>query len=603
MAFETIPDIKEAIKLKESELEDRRSIMQSDFDDGYALIPYQAKKKYEAYTSSQPRNFFDKVLDGVNRAQVTIQVHLPENATEEEKKASSDGELYLFGALNAIDRRLDRRGEPPLRQGLGFLMCIRGWLAMRALVYLPKDESEVVFDVQPWDILHTTWEMGPNGVIWAAHKYKATRSQIQAEYPEFVFPSNSRLNPFSPTNPSEYEVVDFYDETNNAVIIGDAFAKELTSHEVGHTPIYISRVGSMPTIQNKDLESTLEHQGDSVWSSSRGLITPRNKWISWVMDNAKRSIVGSLVHKSKDGTKKLKGDPYENYQEIPIDENESIEPLQLPSMPPEAGAALGMIQEDWQQSTLPYPLAYGGTKEAMSGRALSVLADATRSVYSPRTGTLARAYTWLCEELFRQFVNNGKAIELSGYNSKDVYFTVKTLPDSIDPEWFVSVTVEPRMPRDKEAEIMMALSATSEQPGKLPLVSQDTAREEYLRLRDPAAEENKVLAEKGKSLPPIIAKQIAAALKDAGREDLANEVALLFEQQQPTNGVVPPGQVPPPGQMPPPGQAPPMQVPPLPPELVEAIVGILVQVGSPEVAEALLNALGVPLPEVANAPA
>jgi len=580
MPFDSVEEITEAINQKESDLSTLRTRMQEDFD-LYTLTDYEAedgkgtkRKGYQSYTSSSPRNFFDKVLDGLNRAELSIQIKLPEKASEEERRAASQGELYLFGALAAIDGRQANRGEPPLREALGFNMCARGWLSMRVLVYVEKKET--VFDVVPWDPLHVTWEVGSKGLLWAAFKRRLTKAQIKAEY---------GIDP----EKNEADAIDFWDEERNSVIIDGAFVKAPKKHNIGHVPIFINAVGSMPTLQSTqlegatDTESLMEYRGDSVWTAARKLYKPFNKAVSRLMDIQERSVAGSLVHKSKDGTKKLEGDPYLTYQEIVIEDGEEITPLELPKAPPETAAILGIIDKDISQSTLPYPLAYGGTAEAMSGRALSVLQDATRSIYSPRTGLMSQAYIWLGKELLSQFANKGiKPVELMGNKESGDFFVVKAKPGDINTGWFVSVKVEPRMPRDKEAEIMMALSATQRRgPDQQALMAMSTAREEIIHMRDPDAESDKVLAEMGESLPPIIAANIAAALKRRGKDELAEQVMLLLRPQGGGQGGTP-------------GQGGP---PPLPPELIEAIVKVLAESGQQQLAMAFLSALGIAPPQ------
>tara|TARA_Y100000310_G_scaffold151656_1_gene151253 strand:+ start:2385 stop:4394 length:2010 start_codon:yes stop_codon:yes gene_type:complete len=639
MAFNTVGDIKEVISLAEANMADLSAQMEDDFE-LLTLVEYEpedttgkTRKGYQSYTSSKPRNFFDKVLDGLNRAALTIEIVLPEDSKEKERRAASVGELYLWGALAEIDRRLERRGEPSLRESIGFLMCARGWYAMRALVYRSKDDKETVFDVQPWDPLHTTWEQGADGLLWAARKRKATKAQIEFEYGVVITGQDT-------------EVIDFWDAERNAVIIDGDFAKEPTEHNIGHVPVGIGAVGSMPTIQSKDFESTLQYRGDSVWSSSRGLYRPQNKYISWIMDTAARSVAGSLVYESKDGTKTVEGDPYGTFKVLPLAQGERIYPLELPKVPPEVAAVLGIMNDDTQQSTLPYPLAYGGTKEAMSGRALSVLADATRSAYSPRTTKMATAYKWLCEELLAQYAIKGtQTTDMKGYKRDGRFFKQQVKPSEIDNGWIVNVTVEPRMPRDEEAEVMMALAATQRRgPEDIPLMSKQTARENILQIRDPDSEEDKALAEMGKTMLPVMGPRIAKAMKDRGDDEgaeifmawLASQGLFKGPGQQgggPSRqmGGVPPGAAPeaapqaaPQGAAPPPippelveailqalmdegqqdigqafaavndGQA------PLTPELIEAIIQVLVGSGKRELAAALLQALGVAPPRGAQ---
>ena len=567
----TAVEIIELINLKEADLEELRNQQEEDFG-LLTLEKYvptdnsgRAMEGYQAYTSSQPANFFDKVTDAINRAELSIQIKLPEDAKEKETDAASKGELYLFGALSAIDRRLRKRGEPPLRESLAYLMNLRGWLVMRALVYELKGET--VFDVLPWDFLHTTWESGINGLLWGANKRLITKAQAKELYQVEL-------------KAKETTLIDFFDEENNSIIIDSEFVKEPTKHGIGHCPVYIAAVGSMPTIQTKTFESTIEHRGDSVWARSRNLYDPFNKIVSRTMDLYERSVVGSIIHKSKKGDKALPGDPFKTWQEIKLStqDEEELEVLPVPKAPPETAVLHSIINTDIQTSTLPYPLAYGGTKQAMSGAALSVLADATKSVYSPRTGVMSQAYTWLCEELLSQFKENGKKMDFSGYDSKEHFFKVGVKPKDIDPAWYVSVTVAPRMPRDMEAEIMMSLAATkSSGPGDIPLLSKRTAREDIMKIRDPSAEENKAMVEMGMALPPILLTQVAAALQKAGKTDLAQDVMMLLNSQGGGQGAAPQG---PQGQ--PPGP---------PPALVQLVQQLAANPQTAPIAQAIVQAM------------
>lgn len=569
--FNTIKDITEAIAEQEDAQSELRTRMEGDFD-LWALAKYEPEdpagnkqKGYQSYTSSAPRNFFDKVLDGLNQALLSIQIQLPEDASEKERRAASIGELFLFGALNAIDRKRAKMGLTPLRQSIGHFICLRGWYAVRTLVYLPKGGKDTAFNVASWDPLHVTGENGGSEPLWAAFKHTATKTQIQGEYGKDI-------------KGKDAEVIDFTDKERNSVIIEGAWAKKPTAHNLGHVPVLMGPVGSMPPIQRSSGEtSTLKYHGDSVYASSSGLYAPFNKHVSRLMDIHERAVVGSLTIHSKDGKKSLDKDPYQSYTEILLAEGETIESLPLPLLPPSTAAILGIISQDLQQSTLPFPLAYGGTQQGLSGRALGILSDATRSVFSPRTEAMARVYRWLCEELLSQYAQKGiKASEFTGFKDKGdkkqgEFFQVKVKPTDINPGWFLNVRVEPQMPRDEEAAIMNALAATSKRgPDDIPLVSKQTARENILQLRDPDAEEDKVLEEMGKALPPIVAANIAAALKRRGNDELAEQVMMLLRPPGAKQG----------------------GAPPLPPQLIEAIVRALVESGQPQLAKALLKALG-----------
>ena len=588
-------EILKVIKYQQTEMEDLRTRMEDDFDI-YKLVGYQADPGYESYTSTAPKNFFDKILDGVNRAALTINIKIDENAQESERDDANQGELFLIGALNDIDRRARFRREKALRRNIAFMACMRGWVALRCLIYVPEGEKNTVFDVLSWDPMHVTWEDGPGGLVWAAYQRKATKSQIHAEYGHLIEGEDAL-------------VTDFWTREKNCILVNGEFIKEPMEHMIGHVPIFIGNVGDMPDIQQKDFtgqtlrsSNTLEFQGESVWSTARDIINPRNKYISQLMDTAKRSVAGSLIHKSKAGDKKIKGDPYASFQEIVIEEGEEIHPLELPSAPPETAAILGAIDHDWQQSTLPYPLAYGGTQAAESGRALAIRIEATRSAYSPRTHLLRECYQWLCEEILGQFANpkrKNKPVELHGESNEMSFFQVTKKPKDIQQDWVVDVIVEPRLPRDEAEEINMSIAATrSGSGGEQPLMAISSARRDILKLKNPDLEEQRVLSEMGKALPPIMNRRIAAAMVSEGDEEgaeiLMNWIQSQEQQMQgaptdmsgqpiagpATNGAAPEG-------------AAPQRTGPSPEEteLLQTVMSVLVEAGREDLAQELAQAL------------
>ncbi|MAH48316.1 hypothetical protein CMI37_21000 [Candidatus Pacearchaeota archaeon] len=590
--FDTVGDIKKAVKRREGDLEDLRRRMDDDFD-LWSLKEYEpASKAYEAYTTSSPKNFFNKVVDGLNRAILTITIELPEDATDEQREAAEIGELYVHGGLGAIDRTLRNRGEPPLRQSASFLMGVRGWCCFRALVYVPEGEEDTVFDVAPWDMRHVTWEQGPRGLIWAAYKRKVDNSQIQDEYG------------LDMGRNGETWVIDFWDGKKNCVIVRDDFAKPPKEHKIGHVPVWLGAVGAMPTMQaGTDADSTssgsqtgslMKYRGQSAFDASRGIYKPWNKYVAGLMDMHKKAQVGSLFHKSKGAKAKIVGDPHESFRIIPGDLNETLEPLASATAPPETGPLLKIIGEDLDQASLPNPLAFGGTNAPESGRALAIRIDATRSVFNPFTGMLSEAYTWLVEELLGQFANKGlKPADMFGFRpqeslkeDQEPFFRVTVKPEDIDPGWFVLATVEPRLPRDEENEIIMAIQATAKKPGEQPLMSKRSARGDILHVRNPDAEERRILIEEGESHPVIQARRIAKSLIDVGKHELAAEVLGALESPQ--------------GQGP--GRA--DGASQIPEDLLRRVVETLVQGGNPEVAQQLVQAIeGGPPPPAEEGPA
>jgi len=125
--FNDVGEITDAIKTQETILDETRAQMADDFDFIFLVESGFDPRgdNYHEYVDSEPLTFFNKVLDGTNRAVITIQIKTPEDASEQQRRAASEGELFVFGAMNAMDRRLRQRGEPPLRESLAWYIAAR----------------------------------------------------------------------------------------------------------------------------------------------------------------------------------------------------------------------------------------------------------------------------------------------------------------------------------------------------------------------------------------------------------------------------------------------------------------------------------------------
>lgn len=527
-------------------------VQQIDTDfDLFTLKPYEYEQGHQSYTSPKPLNDFDKVLTGINKASLTWNIAVPEDAPEEERNAANKGEQILTGILNQADEQLSENGEPPLREGLGWFGCARGAVGVLCLIY-PDDEKNTVIDIRYADVLHMAWEKGHNGLNWWSYEYTMSKIEAQERYNKEVKSDTVRI-------------IDFYTRKINAVVLvdgttedGKQFVKEPVPHGLDHVPAWIEFAGSMPSVYNRNHELQLKYRAKSVWTSSRGIYEPFNKQVSFIMDTAEKSVAGTLLFESEDGTRGIKGDPWEAWQVIRIKKDkENIRPLEPPKVPAESAAILDILDKDLNQSTVPYPIGYGLDPQAHSGAALSMINDNTRSIYDPFSSLLERAYKWLCKEILIQFKAKGQKITLKGFNSDGKFWTVDASPDDIMDGWYINVKCEPKLPRDEAAELQMALAATQGRPpyGR-PLISDYTAREKIIKLQNPDSEDKRIEEETVKrmieQIPQIQVRRLAMELANQG--DLEGAKELLASVPSPQGGQPQPGQ-PQPGAMQ--GQPPP----------------------------------------------
>ena len=524
--YTTVAEMLAAIEEEEQSLSDARAQMEDDFgmifleDSGFE----PEDDSYSEFVDPAPQNFFNKVVDGANRALIRIAIKLPEDASDDEKDEASDGELFVFGALKHIDDRLMATQEPPLRESLVWHGSARGWMALRCIVHVPKGEKDVAFDVVPWDPMHMTWKSGKNGLIWAAYKRWLSYAEAYDEYGEEIAEQVGESGAIT---------VDWWDTEGNSIIVGSDFIKDNEPHGLDHVPIFLTPVGSMPTIMPKITgmqantgKNATKHRGQSVLHAWRQTIGPHNQEVSFIMDVARRARDAPLLYQTEAGVKQLKDDPYGSFKIISLAQGEKLAPIELPQVPPESSAVLNVIERGRLEATLPQPISHGGSDAPESGIALAIRIDQTRSVYSPRTEGVARAYSWLCKELILQTkVKAGrKNMKLSGFNSDDEFFRITMTPAKLDPTWFFDVRVEPRLPRDETEEANRFMLLTQSPSDGEAGMSYETGREEILKIRNPSAEHNRVLREKAERLPPGQITALAASLRDQNNEEGARQV-------------------------------------------------------------------------------
>jgi len=547
----------------------------TDFD-LFALKPYQGDSGHQAYTSPAARNDFLKVYHGVNKASLTWQIVVPEDAPKEERDKASKGEALLSGILNDVDRQHRKVGEPPLREGVGWIGCGRGVAALKCLIYTDLNGEQTV-DVKEWDPLHMAWEKGADGLAWASYEYTVSKEEAEERW-------GVKLSA------DECRVIDFFDRKTNAVVLaegtgqgeGDSqFVKKPTDHGLGHVPVFLGFVGGMPTIYTKNKDATLKYRANSVWASSRNVYPTQNKQISFIMDTAEKSVAGTLVHRKRGGGPLPAGihDPYSAWSVINMDSamEETLEPLKPPEVPKESAVILGLLDRDKQESTVPYPIGYGLDPQAHSGAALAMMNDNTRSVYGPFTSLMEEAWTWLCEEILGQFKAKGQTMKLKGFDQQGKFFVMDASPDDVEPDWYIVVRCEPKLPRDEQGEMQMALAATSPRgPTGRPLLSDLSTYEKLLKLQNPDGEIARIDDQQVRAMinaqPAIAIRKTAMALLDKGDRESALELLNSIPAPGGPGGSAPGAT---------PGQPPAVPQQQIPPEAQQMIMEVSQKLGIP----------------------
>ncbi len=499
---EKIDEILKAVERQDKVLTDLRTRFEDDFGK-WRLEPFQEGKKgeYDNYTSNEPRNLVDKVTEKLATAPVQIRIPIDVD-TEEERKAKSNAERFIYGAINLANSRLQNMIQPSIQEQLAFFATLRGWFALRAFIHKGKG-GDVIPDIAIWDINHTTWDVGED-LLWVCHKRPITKETAKSEYGIDINGDSS--------------LYDWWDDEINLAFINKEVVIKPQKHGCGHVPVLIGFVGSAPFISSTEYTDTIKNMGESILAANRDLYTPKNKLMTYYM-----TIVGQGVHNpiavhSSGGRKTLEKSPYYkgSVVQLDTDKTEKIEPIFKPTMPGDVSALMGNLMRDINLGGIP-PVAAGVQEFQLPYSAIHLLIDAASSALLPRQLAMEKAFNWMGRELLTQFAKGkfGK-LRLHGRDGSNEAFDIKLEAKDIKGDWFPETKILPVLPEDMPAKYAMAQVAVVNE-----LLSRETARDKILGVQDTDLETQKIIREKAMAMPPIMLRQIIAALIAEGRPDLA----------------------------------------------------------------------------------
>jgi hypothetical protein len=510
--FKEIGEIKTAI----TKFQNTRSALRTRWDKDYDLWrmkPYNAGKGYYSYTTNSPRVLADKVIAMICQANLLVRIPT-DKLLGKDREIASNIERFLYGCLNVNDERLMRLNQPILRDSLAWLATLRGGFAVR--VFVKKgSKGETIPEIVPWDLYNTAYGIGADGAIWAAHTRKATQASIRDEYPD--------LKEFGKDD--VVDVIDYWDKTNNGVIVGNAWAKELEPHELDYCPVFVVFVGAAPSVISDIYEDTEAERLQTVYSANRLLYPSISKTLSDLQTIVRRGVKTPLMYKSADGKKTLDTDIYqvEKGAVIPLANDEDIRPIIQETMPRDAGALLQLLEGESQRGGLP-ATTYGELGFRLSGFAINQLQGSIITVVSPFIQAIGqRGYKLISDALMNQFASGGfEPIEVMGRTSRDEVFGYpvkqRIKASDLKADWRPEIDLVPTLPKDDAQRYQLANIARMGEP---PLLSMDTIRDEILNIQDPDLEREKIEEEWGAVIPLIRLQNTFQSCIARGRLDKA----------------------------------------------------------------------------------
>ena len=499
--------------------------MQDDYD-LYIMRPYDAGDGYESYTSNEPRTYADKIVSWMAAAELVIRI--PNIEEPRERREMNDAkEKFLIGLFRGADERLRRRLQPSLREQMAWYIALRGWYAGRALLHIDsKDKTQI--DITPWDIMHTYWGEGEEGLAWACYRIQKTKGEILQQY---------GISLDEQDDETPIDVFDYYDDEDNIVCTQDTILKQPTPHNAGRVPVFIGMVGPQPLIQNLDetsLTDTIADYGESVFAGNRQIYDKHNFTMSVMMEMVARSRKQGIKITSRDGQKTLDEDPYKAGAEVALANGENIEPLGLMEVARETGAYMGLVSGELQRCAIPHTV-YGDLQFQLSGFAINTLRQGIDSVLRPRITAMEDAYTQISHLLCDQYASGMyDPISVSGRDRNRTYFNEAVDPESIGLAGMPEIKIVSQLPEDDMSRMSMAQMARD---GQTPLLSDNYVRDKILGLQDADSIEDAIkeqLAER--TLPEAALWSLLQSTEERGRPDLSQfyygELMFLLMQKQ-----------------------------------------------------------------------
>ena len=490
---------------KEQVFEKRTAFMDSDYEWGWKNIPFvpmptEGITIKDAITTNFAKVLARKVSNGVGYAERIIRV-LDDADNEEFRDKNNAYERWCVGVLEMADERLQSGGMNSTVQGENAWNAVvrGGWIGTRA-VLIKDAQGETIPDIVPVDPRNLVYEKGRGEPLWAAIITQRAKQDIRDEYPKFKFGIENNVQHHDDDDDELARVIDYYwtedGKRMNCVIIDGQYAKKPTDTFAVNFPIVIRLIGNNPGVMNYSLKDTIdgtreipgiEDVGDSIFAALRHVIPQVNRLASYRMALTARAVQGTLIVKSRDGTKELDQDAFSSGAELGLstDNDEDIGLLPISQLTSDAGQLEGELRLDESNAGLSDP-ALGRLTSPVSGAALQILSQADNEVVAPFLKAVESMLAGVLDNLGRQYeTGRYKDIEVRGKTHTDQPFNKVIAPDDIKGHNLLSVELRQTQPQDDFALWQAAQVASQVDPSTgTALVSKQYAATKIAKVQD-----------------------------------------------------------------------------------------------------------------------
>ena len=366
---------------------------------------------------------------------------------------------------------------------------LRGWVAARL---------EYVFDTPPGEVPvemvlvdpRTVYPMpGDRGIRYVAHVQRLTLSAVLERYPDAaeLFEGQDETQ--------SVELRAYYDDWWHAVMVDDKVVVPPTAHEYGFVPWAIAIAGGSPIRATADDdESWVADVGPSIFHGLRRTFRQANRIYSQLATEIARMGNPAKLYY-------YDADQNDQPQEIDLSPGstnfllaprEKVEVIRTSPNPADVAPLLQALSEDLQRASLPGVL-WGIAGPEVSGFAVSLLSGAARDAVAGVLGAIEQLQEDCYEmalKLLRRFHDQPLGMAVIDRSGRWVA-AGRVTPETLQQ---VGTRVQVRF-RDFAPRDRLAMAQLGAQLAQGKLISLRTARERYLDLENPDAENDRVLEE------------------------------------------------------------------------------------------------------------
>lgn len=460
--------------------------------------------------SNDPRTFSDKVQARLSDAEMQIIVRMAEAEGEDKREEIGKLERLFYFALDKGDEMLRTLLLPPLREQLIWYSLVRGWLAGRFLVY-KGEGKDVIFDLKAWDPRWVTYEVGANGLLWAAYKTFRSQASLLDEYD------------YEPKKKRDNVVIDYWKfesegKISNAVICDKKFLKGPDEPDslldLPSMPILIMPVATRPPIAGS-LGGEAKGYGESVFAAIRGINTTRNKFASIAATHANILSKQPMINYYGEQGIQLHTTPYLAEAVINLPEGHNrLEAPQMKELSPTVVGILDWLSAQMERGTLPnVPI----DKPPPSGTLYNLVQEAGNKVFNPQLKNLSYFYADICRLIEEQLITGKLNVKVK-QEEKRKYYETQVKPVDLKRSHVIRVEFTARTPWTQLDTYQVADMAKR-------LGLPDAFIHEYiLKLPDPKGLADLSAIEMAEHSPKLAMVRAIEALMKAGREDEAEQV-------------------------------------------------------------------------------